>query len=42
LSVEEDQVLDDATREIGFALDRSGMRHMTVTPESFWKNTRYQ
>lgn len=41
LTVEEDAVLDDATREIGLALDRTGLRHMTETPASFWKATRY-
>jgi cytosine/adenosine deaminase-related metal-dependent hydrolase len=41
LTVEEDTVLDDATREIGLALDRTGLRAMTRTPDGFWKATRY-
>jgi cytosine/adenosine deaminase-related metal-dependent hydrolase len=41
LTVDEDAVLDDATREIGLALDRVGMRAMTETPAGFWKATRY-
>jgi len=41
LTVEEDAVLDDATREIGLALDRTGLRHMTRTPPGFWRATRY-
>jgi cytosine/adenosine deaminase-related metal-dependent hydrolase len=41
LTVEEDTVMDDATREIGLALDRVGMRAMTATPAGFWKATRY-
>ncbi|HEV7263354.1 MAG TPA: amidohydrolase family protein [Falsiroseomonas sp.] len=41
LSVEEESVLDDATREIGLALDRTGLRRMTETPPGFWRATRY-
>jgi len=41
LTVAEDAILDDATREIGLALDRAGMRHMTAMPDGFWKSTRY-
>jgi cytosine/adenosine deaminase-related metal-dependent hydrolase len=41
LAVEEDAVLEDATREIGLALDRTGLHAMTATPEGFWKATRY-
>jgi hypothetical protein len=41
LTVDEDAVMDDATREIGLALDRVGMRAMTETPAGFWKATRY-
>lgn len=41
LTVEEDAVLDDATREIGLALDRTRLRGMTATPPGFWKSTRY-
>jgi 5-methylthioadenosine/S-adenosylhomocysteine deaminase len=41
LTVEEEAVMEDATREIGLALDRVGMRHMTETPAGFWKATRY-
>jgi 5-methylthioadenosine/S-adenosylhomocysteine deaminase len=41
LTVAEDSVLEDATREIGLALDRAGMRPMTAMPEGFWNATRY-
>lgn len=41
LSVDEDEVMDAATREIGLALDRTGLRHMTETPAGFWRATRY-
>lgn len=41
LTVEEETVLDDATREIGLAFDRTGLRAMTETPPGFWKSTRY-
>jgi cytosine/adenosine deaminase-related metal-dependent hydrolase len=41
LTVAEDAVLDDATREIGLALDRTGMRAMTAMPAGFWNATRY-
>jgi 5-methylthioadenosine/S-adenosylhomocysteine deaminase len=41
LTVEEDSVLDDATREIALALDRTGLHAMTETPPGFWKSTRY-
>jgi cytosine/adenosine deaminase-related metal-dependent hydrolase len=41
LTVEEDAVLDDATREIGLALDRAGMRGMTAMPAGFWGSARY-
>ena len=41
LTVEEEAVLDDASREIGLALDRTGLRAMTETPAGFWKATRY-
>lgn len=41
LTVEEDAVLEDATREIGLALDRTGLRGMTEMPAGFWKATRY-
>jgi cytosine/adenosine deaminase-related metal-dependent hydrolase len=41
LTVEEEAVMEDATREIGLALDRSGMRRMTEMPAGFWGATRY-
>jgi cytosine/adenosine deaminase-related metal-dependent hydrolase len=41
LTVEEDAVLDEATRQIGLALDRTGLRGMTETPAGFWGATRY-
>ena len=37
----EDAVMDAATREIGLALARTGLQHMTATPPGFWKSTRY-
>ena len=41
IAVEEDAVMEDATREIGLALARTGLQHMTATPPGFWKSTRY-
>lgn len=39
--VEEGAVMEAATREIGLALERTGMQRMTVTPPDFWRATRY-
>ncbi len=41
LTTDEDAVLDDATREIGLALARTGLQAMTATPPGFWNATRY-
>lgn len=40
-SVEEGAVLDDATREIDLALDRTGLHAMAETPSGFWRGTHY-
>lgn len=39
--VEEEAVMEAATREIGLALARTGLQHMTATPPGFWGATRY-
>ena len=39
--VEEGAILDDAAREIGLALDRTGLRGMAETPAGFWRGTHY-
>jgi len=36
LTVDEDEVLDMAQREIQAALDRMGLQHLVETPEGFW------
>ncbi|NKC34086.1 amidohydrolase family protein [Falsiroseomonas selenitidurans] len=41
LTVAEEAVMEDATREIGLALARTGLEAMTATPPGFWGATRY-
>ena len=36
LTVDEAEVLDLAQQEIRAALERTGLEHLVVTPESFW------
>jgi len=40
-TVEEDAVMEDATREIGLAIQRTGLQRMLETPTGFWKAARY-
>lgn len=40
LSVDEGAVLDAAQRETDLMLDRSGLRHLTEEPDTFWKSLR--
>jgi len=40
-TVEEDAVMEDATREIGLAIQRTGLQRMLETPPGFWKAARY-
>ena len=40
-TVDEHQVMADATREITRALDRTGLHGMAETPANFWRGVRY-
>jgi len=39
-TVDVDEVLDLAQREIHAALDRTGLQHLVATPEIFWGVSR--
>ena len=41
LSVDESEVLEQAQAATETTLDRTGLRHLTATPERFWGVSRY-